>query len=163
LLKIAAMFGKLNDIEIDEFLAQEIVGRLGCYADDQVYIIPISYGFDGTYIYAHTGAGMKLQMMRKNPEVCFQVDNMNDLANWKSAIVWGSFEELTSEEDKEQALSALMRRNLPIITSETMQLTPQWPFADDPSNQVKGVFFRIRISKKSGRFEKRTEQYYFAS
>lgn len=163
MLKIAAMFGKLNDIEIDEFLAQEIVGRLGCFADDQVYIIPISYGYDGTYIYAHTGAGMKLQMMRKNPQVCFQVDNISDLANWKSVVIWGSFEEITREEEKEQALFALMRRNLPIITSETMRLTAQWPFADENSNEVEGVFFKIRIEKKSGRFERRTEQYYFAS
>ena len=157
------MFGKLTDKEIGELLSQEIVGRLGCYADEQVYIIPISYGYDGQYIYAHTGAGMKLQMMRKNPQVCFQVDNTSDLANWKSALVWGAFEELEHAEEKEKALSALMRRNLPIVTSETMRLTEQWPFTNENSNEVKGVFFRIRIDKQSGRFERRGEEHYYAS
>jgi len=33
--------------------------------------------------------------MRKNPEVCFQLDVIENLASWRSVICWGTFEELT--------------------------------------------------------------------
>ena len=38
--------------------------------------------------------GKKIEMMRKNPEVCFQVDAIADLLNWESVICWGKFEEI---------------------------------------------------------------------
>lgn len=157
------MFGSLNDIEIDELLKTQIVGRLGCVAENRMYIIPISYSYDGEFIYAHTGIGMKLDIMRKNPKVCFQVDNTLDLGNWRSALAWGDFEELTTKEGQDKAMSALSHRTLPIITSETMRLSSQFPFNDENSSGIEGVFFRIRVSEKTGRFEKRTDQYYFAS
>ncbi len=49
------------------------------------------------YVYGHTMEGMKINMMRKNPRVCFEVDVMQNMANWKSVIAWGEFEELSSE------------------------------------------------------------------
>lgn len=148
---------------MDHLLSKELIGHLGCYADEQVYITPISYAYDGQYIYAHTYAGMKLQMMRKNPSVCFQVDDMHDLSNWQSVIIWGEFEELSSDEQREFALDMLMNRNLPYITSETMHLSGQWPFSDTGKKMIEGVFFRIRIDRKTGRYEKKEAQYYFAS
>ena len=33
-------------------------------------------------------------MMRENPWVCVEVDHMDNLANWRSVIAWGRFEEL---------------------------------------------------------------------
>ncbi|MEJ7679120.1 MAG: hypothetical protein WKG06_14955 [Segetibacter sp.] len=33
-------------------------------------------------------------MMRKNPELCFEVDIMHDMSDWKSIIARGTFEEL---------------------------------------------------------------------
>ena len=32
--------------------------------------------------------------MRANPFVCFEVEDIDDLANWHSVIAWGVFEEL---------------------------------------------------------------------
>ena len=54
------MFGRLDPEEIDELLHQQIVGRIGCHSDGVTYIVPISYAYDGKYIYAHTLEGMKI-------------------------------------------------------------------------------------------------------
>jgi nitroimidazol reductase NimA-like FMN-containing flavoprotein (pyridoxamine 5'-phosphate oxidase superfamily) len=154
LYKKDIMIANLTDTEIEKLLETAIIGRLGCYADGLTYVVPISYAYDGTWIYGHTGEGMKLDMMRKNPQVCFQVDSMPDMANWKSVIAWGEFEELTDYEQRSHAIRILMNRVLPLVSSETTHLSPQWPFPADEPAGIPGIAFRIRLQKKTGRFEK---------
>lgn len=160
--KLKYMFGKLNTSEIEAVIQQQPVGRIGCHANDLTYVVPISYAYDGTYIYARTFEGMKINMMRKNPRVCFQTDNTNDLSNWQSVILWGVFEELEGAE-RTQALRKLTERTLPIVSSETMHLTPQWPFMPEDTDHIEGIVFRIRVTEKSGRFEKIKDRNFFAT
>ena len=149
------MFGRLQEQEIEEILTRQYVGRLGCSSNGRTYIVPISYAYDGSYLYFHAvHEGTKIQMMRENPQVCFQADSMENMANWKSVICWGVFEELTEEQERTEALKVLLGRELPIITSQTVKLTPSWPFQPHDYNDIKGIVFRIRITEKSGRFER---------
>ena len=90
------MFGTLNSTEVDQLLDQQLIGRIGCHANGLTYIVPVSYAYDGKYIYSHGFEGMKISMMRKNPDVCFEVDNTKNLSNWESVIAWGAFEELSA-------------------------------------------------------------------
>jgi uncharacterized protein len=147
------MLGSLDSIQIEEVLIRQVVGRIGCSAEGVTYVVPISYAYDGEYIYGHTMGGMKIDMMRKNPEVCFEVEDMRDMANWKTVISWGKFEELPKKTERDKALQILIDRILPLISSQTTHLSPQWPFpVDDPEN-IKGIVFRIRLKEKTGRFE----------
>ena len=157
------MFGKLNTDEIDQLLSNQLVGRIGCHDDGITYVVPISYAYDGTNIYAHSFNGLKLNIMRKNPKVCFEVDDTQDLANWRSAICWGEFEELTEEVQKREALQKLNDRVFPILSSETMHITPEWPFPSGDNKSIKGFFFKIRLTEKTGRFERSSGEEYFAS
>jgi nitroimidazol reductase NimA-like FMN-containing flavoprotein (pyridoxamine 5'-phosphate oxidase superfamily) len=147
------MLGKLPASEIETLLKQQVVGRIGCHADALTYVVPISYAYDGVYIYGRTLEGMKVNMMRKNPEVCFQVDDMKNMANWKSVIAWGVFEELHEKEARDQALHNLVNRTLPFNSSETTHLTPQWPFPVSDLSSIEGIVFRILVKEKTGRFE----------
>ncbi|MBW7892834.1 MAG: pyridoxamine 5'-phosphate oxidase family protein [Chitinophagaceae bacterium] len=158
------MFGKLNSEDIESLVHAQLVGRIGCTNKGKSYVVPISYAYDGQYIYAHTSEGMKIDMMRKNPDVCFQVDDTKDLSNWQSAILWGEFEELPKDPQRTEALKVLSARKIPFISSETMHLTSQWPFQDDDDlSKIPGIVFRIRITEKTGRFEKKTEKGFYAS
>lgn len=148
------MFGNLNKTQIEKVIAGNIIGRLGCYADGKTYVVPISYAYDGQYIYARTFEGLKISMMRKNPNVCFQIDEMENMANWKSVVAWGAFEELTNEEERNTGLRKLIARILPEISSETVKLSPEWPFPTDDYKKIEGIVFRIRVTEKSGRFER---------
>ena len=156
------MFGKLNPEEIEKVLKHEVIGHLGCHANGITYVIPISYAYDGVYIYGRTFEGMKIDMMRQNPKVCFQVDNMRNMANWKSVIAWGEYEELTATEARNHALLQLNDRTLPVITSKTVQLTPQWPFPPTDLEGIKGIVYRIHLQEKTGRFETNTDTFYIA-
>jgi nitroimidazol reductase NimA-like FMN-containing flavoprotein (pyridoxamine 5'-phosphate oxidase superfamily) len=162
-LKKKAMLGMLNTHEIESVIHQQLIARLGCYADGKVYVVPVSYAYDGEFIYAISGDGMKVNMMRKNPSVCLQIDDMQNMSSWQSVIIWGEFEELTKAEDRNIALRILMSRIVPNFSSELIRISPQWPFPDEHPEAIKGVVYRIRISEKSGRFEKMLAEEYFAS
>ncbi|HMA45097.1 MAG TPA: pyridoxamine 5'-phosphate oxidase family protein [Gemmatimonadales bacterium] len=151
------MLGTLTDGQIDRLLRSESVGRLGCHARGRTYVVPVTYVYDGAAIYGHTGDGMKVAMMRENPEVCFEIDHMESLANWQSAIVWGRFEELRGTAAA-HAMGLLMDRLLPLVTSETAVpshgLDPSAVHRADATGRP-AVVYRIVIGERTGRFEKR--------
>ena len=150
------MLGTLNIRQIDQVLRSELVGRLGCSSDGKVYITPISYVYDGDCIYGHSADGMRLRMLREHPQVCFQVDRIENLANWVSVIVWGEFEEVAGDAEKE-AMRLFLERMEPLQASETA-LSPHRAPAGAPALDLQGqlmVFYRIRLTERSGRFEKR--------
>jgi len=147
------MFGVLDKDRIEKVLSENVIGRLGYHGDGKTYIVPISYAYDGKNIYAHSPEGLKIAIMRKNPNVCFQVDTMKDMADWESVMAWGKFEELTNEKDRNEAIKNLMNRKLPLISSETVKLSPEWPFHTGNHSGISGVFFRINFTEKTGRFE----------
>jgi nitroimidazol reductase NimA-like FMN-containing flavoprotein (pyridoxamine 5'-phosphate oxidase superfamily) len=147
------MFGELNQQEIEDVIRYQVIGRIGCHADGLTYVVPISYAYDGEYIYGHTKDGMKIQMMRKNPEVCFEVDTFQNMANWQSIIAWGQFEELTHDPERHIGLTKLHERILPLIPSATTKLSPDWPFTPKNIDAIKGIVYRVRLGKKTGRYE----------
>jgi nitroimidazol reductase NimA-like FMN-containing flavoprotein (pyridoxamine 5'-phosphate oxidase superfamily) len=148
------MFGELDHLEIEGILHNQVLGRIGCHAENITYIVPISYAYENGFIYAITREGMKINIMRQNPQVCFEVEQIPDLANWQSVICWGEFEELADHPQRHQALQILHDRQLPNVTSQTTKLSSSWPFMPDDCDKIKGVVFRIRLTKKTGKYEK---------
>jgi uncharacterized protein len=147
------MIGTLNNAEIVSFLKSNLVGRIGCSDQNRTYVVPISYAYDNGMVYAHTHEGLKLQMMRNNPLVCFEVDDATETGNWKSVIAWGTFEEIKDQVGKEVAMMQLLGRVLPYVSSCTMRLGANWPFTNEDVSRFEGVFFKIQIGEQSGRFE----------
>jgi hypothetical protein len=147
------MSGKLNDIQIEDLLQNQVIGRIGCNADGITYIVPVTYVYDGINIYAHSSMGLKIDIMRKNPEVCFEVDEIRNMVNWQSVIVWGRFEELTSAGDKEMALEKLTERVRFLLTSETEQPAHGVTAYNKAATRPEAIWYRIVLNRKSGRFE----------
>lgn len=151
------MIGKLTQRQIDEVLKSHYVGRIGYISGSRAYIVPVSYVFDGLSILVHSSEGRKIEAMRQNPNVCFEVDDINDLGNWKSVVCQGRYDELTDPEDKRIALRMLLNRSIPSVSSSTMHLGFTWPFYSDEVETVDGIFFRIQLLHRTGRFEKNFE------
>ncbi|NLR77961.1 pyridoxamine 5'-phosphate oxidase family protein [Chitinophaga eiseniae] len=151
------MLGELNNEEIDQVLANNVTGRIGCTEDGKVYIVPISYAFNNTYIIAHSREGMKIDMMRKHPLVCFQVDEMTDLSNWRSVVLWGNYEEITDPKERYYAMKFLVSRLAQLPVSETAgvaQMHQELQAEESTAHIIRPVVYRIRIKEKTGRFEK---------
>lgn len=127
---------------IEKLLRTAIVGRIACCAhgaeggDGRPYLVPLAYGYDGEAVYAHSGPGRKIRLMRAQPLVSFEVDAAEAADRWRSAIAEGVYEELTDPAARERALRIVYPppESVPMLGPET-------------------VVFRIRLTAKSGRHE----------
>lgn len=142
------MLRELTPEVTDHLLKSQFFGRIGCAADGQVLVLPVTYLYDGQAIYGQTREGAKTRLLRQNPTVCFEVDEVCSPLCWRSVVVQGVYEELQGEErlDAEQRLGP--GRVAPIkITGDTLS-GEMVGTAPAPT-----VVYRIRILSKSGRSE----------
>jgi nitroimidazol reductase NimA-like FMN-containing flavoprotein (pyridoxamine 5'-phosphate oxidase superfamily) len=122
---------------VEALLRSALVGRIACCAhdEDRPYLVPIPYGYDGECVYSISGPGRKLEIMRRHPFVSFEVDDVAAEDRWRSVVAEGEFEEITDAAERARAI---------VIVA--------------PSNGVgsvspEAVVYRIRLTRKSGRFE----------
>ena len=151
------MVGTLNDTQINALLDRVLYGHLGCQGDKKIYVVPISFVRDGDVIYGHTTDGLKIEFMRENPNVCIQVDDVKDMAEWESGIVWGQYEELSGHQEIE-AMVKLIDRYGPIF--DTIQDADERG-RDVAPPRINGmpahhVLYQVKITEKTGRFETKT-------
>lgn len=149
------MLGDLSAQEIDSLLHNQLIGRIGCHADNEIFVVPITFVYKDGYIYGHSREGKKIQMMRKSPRVCFEVDDMKKLTHWQSAIAWGEYEEIESEEGKLNVFKLFSDRLAELEASETMKPSYRMPNPHPHNAEVKAITFRIRVYEKTGRFEQK--------
>ncbi len=148
------MLGELNDIQIDALLKQHVTGRIACHADGVTYIVPVNYVYDGACIYGHSAKGKKIDMMRTNPAVCFEVDDIQTIFRWKSVIAWGTFEEIDDMAERQRVMQALIHRIMPLSVNPPDH--PSHGIAEndhDIGTDIELIVYKIVLSKKTGRFE----------
>ena len=103
------------------------VCRLGLFAEGNVYIVPLNFGFDLSddgvlTLYFHcANEGRKLDMIAKNPDVCFEMDIASDYVppsggsacsasmNYASIIGNGIVEVLQNNDERILGLTKLMQ------------------------------------------------------
>jgi len=145
---------ELTGDQVNSILLSQAFGRLACTDGNTPYIVPITYAYDGKFIYGQTNEGTKLELMRKNPVVCFEVDRMTDMKNWKSVIVYGRFEELEGEA-AEEARTNFFGKLFPLTTRSSIHpFQHETGYEPDDTMRIKKVIFRIKIEKITGRFDK---------
>jgi uncharacterized protein len=148
------MIDILTQDQCKQVLKTEVLGRIGCYANGKVYVVPVTYVFEGGYIYAHSKEGLKIHMMRKNPKVCFQVDRIENMVNWRSVMVWGKYEELKTKEGQSNAIKILKDRLTPILLSESVRPSSKMTDPRLVMKELKAVAYRISVKEISGRYER---------
>lgn len=149
------MIGKLTTEQIEELLLRNIVGRIGCCDGKQPYIIPTNYIYDGKYIIGHAVAGKKISLMRNNPSVCFEVEELKNLTNWKTVIAFGQYQEITDEHERYLAMKLFVDRIIRLKVSDSAlppELMNDRVHPRSPGN-IKPVIYRILLAEKTGRFE----------
>lgn len=149
------MRGDLNKEQINNLLSSQMIGRLACCDGHRPYIVPIAYAFDGTDIYCQSTEGKKVQYMRQNPNICFQIDVSHQFSNWQSVVVYGKFEELHGA-SIEKARALLASKIMPIMTDSKIHPHEHWEGHEgflDNSQRFKPIIFKLKIEKFSGRFD----------
>lgn len=153
------MIGELSTAEMQRVLYDEVLGRIGCHARGRTYVVPVTYVFTGSSIIGHTGDGLKVRMMRENPEVCFEVEQFRDAPNWKTVIAYGSFEQLL-QDDADAALERLQARTRELAQS-VIGVPPEglglWNVGRDLARPRQSVVFAIRVHELTGRYQRVTD------
>jgi nitroimidazol reductase NimA-like FMN-containing flavoprotein (pyridoxamine 5'-phosphate oxidase superfamily) len=110
-----------NTREIETIIQKAEVCRLGLAVDNTPYIVPLFFGYENNCLYIHCAKeGRKLDMIRQNNNVCFEMEVDTKITNrdkpacqWSSAyrsvIGYGSAFILENFEEKKQALDVIMR------------------------------------------------------
>jgi uncharacterized protein len=133
---------ELSHAEIEEFLGNQRIARLGCHAGGETYVVPVIYAYGDGAVVTVTQEGRKVAMLRENPRVCVEVDeyDADGRGSWRSVIAYGSAEELAGEEI-EPAL-ALLRERFARTAGREAAPRPLSPGV---------VVLRIRLDERSGR------------
>jgi nitroimidazol reductase NimA-like FMN-containing flavoprotein (pyridoxamine 5'-phosphate oxidase superfamily) len=131
------MIGILYPDEIESLLYRYHIGHLACLTAEGPYVVPITYSYAGGAVYGHTLPGRKLEALRADRRVSFEVEERGSETTWGSVVAAGVFEELVDEDERTAALACL-----------------QGAFPDDSRERDAGtgVVFRLRLTEKSGRF-----------
>jgi len=115
-----------DPVVINEIIQQMDAIRIGFFDGDEVYIVPLSFGFseeDGKYIFYMHGAkaGRKADLVKQCAKAGFELDRAIEVktdpepcdhtVQYNSVIGHGSIDEVTDPEEKKAGLNAIMKQN----------------------------------------------------
>jgi len=106
--------------EIEDIIEKAIVCRIGLAEGNEPYVVPVCFGYERGALYFHgAGVGRKIDMLKKNNRVCFEIDGdvgvrsaekaCNFSLKYRSVIGVGRAYILNKEEEKARALNVIMK------------------------------------------------------
>ena len=142
---------------IDPLIIQEIFKKgkfchLSMVDEGQPYLITMNYGYRNNILYFHAAQeGRKIEVLRANPEVCFQVVTDTRLTTgedvcddwtmkYKSVLGYGQVVFIESMEAKIEALNILMD-----------QYTTRGPFDFMKNSLEETAIFKVEITSLTGK------------
>jgi uncharacterized protein len=82
---------ELSRDEVEETINRNRVGRLAFSLHNRVDIQPIHYIYERGWLYGRTSEGEKIHTLKHNQWIAFEIDEVNDLFDWRSIVIHGSF------------------------------------------------------------------------
>jgi nitroimidazol reductase NimA-like FMN-containing flavoprotein (pyridoxamine 5'-phosphate oxidase superfamily) len=136
--------------ECREILARSGIGRLACTRDNVPYIVPIYFAYEPDHLYGFSTVGRKIEWMRANPNVCVELDDIQDHTLWTSIIIHGRYQELPDtpeyQAERRQAQMLLEKR---FLWWQTAHAAEQLRRRNGKPSPV--VFYCIHVEEISGR------------
>ncbi len=123
----------LSENDAERILTEGFSGRLATSVDGYPYIVSLNYCFLDGAIYFHSRVtGRKLENIKRNPQVCFEVSNIRKLVKnkkpcdfgvrFESVLAFGSAKILDDEEKKMKAVQHLIAKYAGDMTCEDITL-----------------------------------------
>jgi uncharacterized protein len=106
--------------EIDAILAEATVCRIAMIDAGTPYVVPVCFGYEAGALYIHSASrGRKIEALRKNPLVCFEMDTSEEPVTsptpcrwgmrYRSIIGFGKATFILQSEEKTAALNCIMK------------------------------------------------------
>ena len=139
--------------EMERILREEDIGHLALAGDDSPYVVPLNYTYSNGRILFHCALeGKKLDLIGKNPKVCFEVsrqeghpaEHAGDLcdAPFESVICYGSARIVDDLQERRELLNEFQER---FGTPDK----PRAPITEERASKCGAV--EITISQMTGR------------
>ncbi|MCK4879650.1 MAG: pyridoxamine 5'-phosphate oxidase family protein [Bacteroidales bacterium] len=107
---------------LDEILSGVTICRVAMMDGELPYIIPFNYGYSDGCLYIHSAPeGKKIDLLRKDNRVCFEVEDMVEIfkgeracdwtTRYRSVVGYATVEILSDEESKQQGLEVIMAQH----------------------------------------------------
>ncbi len=140
-----------NPREMDEILHSAPVCRIAMSTDDHPYIVPVNFVVRDSRLYFHCARfGKKIDMLKANSSVCFEVDIPGELVRGQTACAWsmkyrsvigfGQAYFIEETQEKKKALDLLMKK---------YSGQESFVYADDALDKV--LVVGVRIKTMSGK------------
>jgi nitroimidazol reductase NimA-like FMN-containing flavoprotein (pyridoxamine 5'-phosphate oxidase superfamily) len=76
--------------EIERIISKAIVCRIAVSDENEPYIIPMCFGFkDGILFFHSAQEGKKIEILKRNNRVCFEMDVDTELVEGEKGCDWG--------------------------------------------------------------------------
>jgi hypothetical protein len=80
-----------DEAEVLAIMSEALVCRLGLSDEGTPYVVPMNFGLGEKCLYLHcAGEGRKLDILRRNDRVCFEMDLLREIKRSPTACGWGA-------------------------------------------------------------------------
>lgn len=143
---------EINDLKtIQKILKEAKICRIALVDGNEPYIVPMSYGYKNNALYFHSAnEGRKIDILRKNNRVCFQMDIKMEIVtsdnpcNWGmkylSVVGFGKAQIIENHMEKNDALDTIMAKYSPENSYE---------YSDKAISKV--IIIRVEIEEITGK------------
>jgi nitroimidazol reductase NimA-like FMN-containing flavoprotein (pyridoxamine 5'-phosphate oxidase superfamily) len=140
-----------NQQQIEEILSKAKFLRLAFSDANSPHIIPMAFGYKDNSIYLHSSKkGEKIDILRKNPKVCFEADIDADIivtddictydVRYRSVIGYGQAKFLEDYNEKVEGLT---------VMSEHYEKKGPFEFGEEKVNRL--LVIKVEIEKMTGK------------
>lgn len=136
---------EMGQAEINELLQRVGYCHLGFIHEGKPSVMPMQYYLQDTDIYLFTTVGMKTHDFEANPEICLQIEEIEDRSHWRSAMVNGRVKRLCDRQDIDRVIKSVKEHN-PTLSPA---IARTWIDAWGHSEQIE--IYRVEPGEMSGR------------
>jgi len=140
--------------ELEDVIRRAEVCRLAMVDDGEPYIVPMNFGYRDGYLYFHCAReGRKLDVLRKNSQICFELETDVHLVkgekacrwstSYESVIGWGTATISLDEKEVREGLEVLMSHYT------------EGPFEFDPRSLSLTSLIKVKVERMTGKRSKR--------
>ncbi|UCG38059.1 MAG: pyridoxamine 5'-phosphate oxidase family protein [bacterium] len=108
-----------DNIDLESILRSARICHLSMVDDGRPYVVPLNFGYEDGALYFHSAPeGRKIDVLGRNPDVCFSIIAEHELVTNERACSWtarfrsvtgtGKASILTDRQEKEKGLTILM-------------------------------------------------------
>lgn len=134
---------EMPEKEVEELLGRMNYGHFAVSLNDQPYVVPINYAYAEPFIFIYTTAGLKSDILKQNPLVCLQVEEIGE-NGWRSVVVTGTAEQIVDNEERERTVTLIRSTNPSLLPALALKWKNDW------IRKNVEMVYRIKINTMSG-------------